>query len=296
MIQFIQSSNDVLALVLRDGLQRTEVDDLLARMDRMLEEHSEIHVFVDIDYLRADDWRTIWSTLPRSLEFLGRLRRFGRVAIVSDDKWVRGMTLAESAILPGISYEVFHAAEADRALRWVEGKVNDPHGAALTVLESDNPLVLAFEVNGTLTRNDLDEAIATYRPRLQRDLGPINVLARIGEIRLSQPTSMITADYLRFKNEVLERVDRYAVVGGPSWLRLMIEATAPLMPFELRHFDPGQESDAWTWVGTHPPTAQTNGGGDIRKEAGSSPVGVANASGHGSSPHGAGPEASIILG
>ena len=74
------------------------------------------------------------------------------------------------------------------------------------------------------------------------------MLGRFGEVRFSDPASFFNKRYLRFKKETLARVERYAIVGGPTWLQLMIEATAPFVPFDLRYFEKADEAAAWDWV------------------------------------------------
>jgi hypothetical protein len=250
MIQYLASSENVVAVRIRNGIDRLELDGLIARLQHEIDGNRKTHVFVDIDRFRAEDWQTAFEALPRSMG-LFRLGRYGRIAVVSDDKFVRGWSRLESAMLPRVHYEIFHADEADRALQWVEGKIKLPHRSALRFLETDNPLVLAYEIDGTLTKNDLDNAIAMLKPRLARDLGPISVLARVGELLFSEPAGMLDESYFRFKKTTLARVERYAIVGGPAWMQMLIKATAPFVHFDLRHFDEADEEKAWKWVGAH---------------------------------------------
>jgi hypothetical protein len=250
MIDYLTSPRNVLAVKIRNALNREELDGLIERIKLQIESAKKIHIFVDIDRFPAESWKHALEALPRSLE-LFRLDRYGRIAVVSDDKFVRGWSRFESAMLPGVHYEIFHAREADRALQWVEGKIALPHKAAIQLLETDNPLVLAYAFDGTLTKTDLDQVIDAVQPRLDRELGPISVLARVGELLFSEPASLLHERYFNFKKTALARVERYAVVGGPAWLRMMVKATAPLMPFDLRYFDPADEKEAWDWVGAH---------------------------------------------
>jgi hypothetical protein len=249
MIEYLTAPKDVLALRVHAPLSRAELAALVERLERALEANPKTHVYVEIDRFRGEDWRVALEMLPHSLSLMRQLDRYGRIAVVSDDKFVRGWSRFESAILPRIHYEIFHADEADRALQWVEGKIKFPHEAALKLLETTSPLVLAYAIDGTLTKADMDQAIATLRPRLTRELGPISVLARVGELLFSDPSSFLDERYFRFKKETLARVERYAIVGGPSWLQLMIKATVPFVPFELRHFASADEDEAWDWVG-----------------------------------------------
>jgi len=60
--------------------------------------------------------------VKRALPLLGKLNRFGRVAVVADQAWVRAGSRLESALLPNISYRVCLPEERDEALAWVRGQ------------------------------------------------------------------------------------------------------------------------------------------------------------------------------
>ena len=63
------------------------------------------------------------SSLPsyaaRAWPLFGKLNRFGRVAVVADQAWVRIGTRLESALLPNISYRTYMPDERDEAFDWV---------------------------------------------------------------------------------------------------------------------------------------------------------------------------------
>lgn len=44
-----------------------------------------------------------------------------RIAIVSDEAWIRAASRVESALLPGLSYAVYDETEEPRAREWVMG-------------------------------------------------------------------------------------------------------------------------------------------------------------------------------
>jgi hypothetical protein len=57
------------------------------------------------------------------LPLFGKLERFGRVAIVADQAWVRLGAQIESALLPDISYRTFTPDRSAEALAWVRGSI-----------------------------------------------------------------------------------------------------------------------------------------------------------------------------
>jgi hypothetical protein len=60
--------------------------------------------------------------MTRAMPLFGKLDRFGRVAVVADQAWVRVGTRIESALLPNISYRTYMPEERDEALAWVDGR------------------------------------------------------------------------------------------------------------------------------------------------------------------------------
>ena len=59
--------------------------------------------------------------MSRALPLLGKLDKFGRVAVVADQGWVRAGSRLESAMLPNIKYRVYEPDERAEALAWVTG-------------------------------------------------------------------------------------------------------------------------------------------------------------------------------
>ena len=62
------------------------------------------------------------------MPLFGKLRHFGRVAVVADQAWMRWGTRIESALLPGITYRTFKPEHRAEALTWVTG--DDAHAAS----------------------------------------------------------------------------------------------------------------------------------------------------------------------
>lgn len=148
MIQLIPTAEDVIAFKISGRLSRDELTRIADLVEPSLEAHEKTHVFVEVEDFTGFELSALDEYLPRAFHMLSKLERFGRVAVVSDLRWVRWATKFESALLPHISYETFETAERARALAWVEGKLNPLHDPAIRIIETDRPDVLGFEING----------------------------------------------------------------------------------------------------------------------------------------------------
>lgn len=119
MMKWIDSPDDVIALEMSHKVLGGDLDAIMDRLDQVMPRHDKVHVFVETRALDAIELQGLGSYLARAMPLFGKLRRFGRVAVVADQPWVRAGTRLESALLPNISYRVFRPEEREEALSWV---------------------------------------------------------------------------------------------------------------------------------------------------------------------------------
>jgi hypothetical protein len=251
MIEYIKSADDVIALKITGRLAREELEKATGLLEESLAAREKTHVYVEIEDYHGFDLAILPDYLPHAFAMMKQLDRFGRVAVVSDQRWIRWATRLESALLPHISYETFEGAERHRALAWVEGRLNPLHDPSIRIIETDKPDVLGFELDGRISKADAEAAADYFNKALDRKR-PLRLLARVRNIESAELGALFGHKYLQMKVGMLERVERYAVVGGPAWLCAWASALAPLVSVELRHFDSDQEAQAWAWLGATP--------------------------------------------
>lgn len=117
--------------------------------------------------------------------------------------------------------------------------------SALTRIESPGPTssgvpVLAYVLDGVF-----DAADTT---RLREDLDAhdrVRMLIRIDALSLPS-LSTFTNGFLSMKVDAFRKVERYAIVGGPDWIRAYVGAVGGLAPFAMKHFE--DEAAAWAWI------------------------------------------------
>lgn len=251
MIEIIKSRDGIIALKVIGKLMRDEMMQVSDLVERSLAEHEKTHIFCEIEDYSGFDLTALGEYLPHARKMLGQLDRFGRVAVVSDIAWMRWATRIESALLPHMTYETFTADERDSALAWVEGHREHPHGPSIRIIETDRADVLGFELDGRITKKEA-EAVADYFNRSAPADRLLRLLARVKRIDGAEVGALFGHKYLEMKIGMLERVERYAVVGGPLWLCAWISALQPLLKLELKHFPAEEEAAAWAWLNARP--------------------------------------------
>lgn len=122
MHKFLKSPDDVLALKISGMITGEDLDAIMDRTEAIMAKHDKIHVFVETQGIEGMQLSALPHHMSRAFPLFGKLNRFGRVAVVSDQQWMRVGTRLESAFLPNISYRVCTPEERDEALAWAMGE------------------------------------------------------------------------------------------------------------------------------------------------------------------------------
>lgn len=251
MMEILETEPGVIAAKFNGRLGREEIEEVTALVERSLEAHPRTHVYIEIH----DDFRLDLAALaayaPRGAAMLTKLDRFGRIAVVTEKSWVRWATKIESAVLPGISYETFDLAEHVEALAWVKGERALPHAPSIMIMDTDKPGVIGFEIDGKISTVEADAVVEYFESALEGGR-PLRLLGKMKHLAGAEFGAFFDGDFLKMKWDILARLDRYAVVGGPGWLRAWVSALDRLTKAEIRHFKASDEPLAWQWLGAQP--------------------------------------------
>lgn len=251
MIERMTAKPGVLAFRVQGHVAREDVDKCFELLAENFESHPKVNLYVEVAGLSGFDTEALSDDFKRGWALLDKLDRFGRVAIVSDETWIRWLSRVESALLPGISYRTYTLAERAKALDWVQGREDLPYGHALRIIPSTRADVVGIEIDGRLSAEEVGQlAHELNRMRGERPLKGMLVLFRT--LAGVDPSIAMDGEYLRMKLGLIRELDRYAVVGGPDWLKTWLNLWQPLLRLDLRHFDEKDEGAAWIWLGAKP--------------------------------------------
>jgi hypothetical protein len=124
MLEFIDSAEDVIAVKVAERITGADLTAIMDRLEQSMASHDKVHVYVETQSIDGIEVSGLGSHMARSTPLLGKLRQFGRVAVVADQAWVRIATRIESALLPFVSYRTFEPEQRAEALAWVRGSAS----------------------------------------------------------------------------------------------------------------------------------------------------------------------------
>ena len=125
MFEFIPAPSSVVAVKVAHKLTGADLDAIMDRLDSVMAENDKIHVFVETEAIDGIELSGLANYMGRAVPLFGKLNRFGRVAVVADQAWIRVATRVESAMLPFITYRTYEPGQRAEALAWVTGASTD---------------------------------------------------------------------------------------------------------------------------------------------------------------------------
>jgi hypothetical protein len=112
---------DVIAVRISGKITGLDLDTIMDRVDELMSGSEKVHVFVETVGIGGLELGSLLRYMQRAMPLLGKLHRFGRVAVVADQAWMRIGTRLESAMLPSITYRTYMPEEREEAFAWVKG-------------------------------------------------------------------------------------------------------------------------------------------------------------------------------
>ena len=124
---------------------------------------------------------------------------------------------------------------------------------ALTQLETERDDVYAFEIDGHLTREEIETVYNTLEEAYEKH-DKISILMRLGRYDGFDWNTLFSDTAYIGKLQAIRHMKRYALVGGPSWAAGATQFFGPLFRMEVKHFELQDETEAWQWVYGNPET------------------------------------------
>lgn len=223
-----------------------DVKKFIAFVETQNEAQAGGNVLFDLVSMAGYSFGAVAGELSHAPALIQWITGLDRVAVVSDEAWIRAAARLESALLPGVTYSVYDADEADAARAWVLAESDRPHAGAFRERDSE-PGIAVFELAGRLDRAESEAAINAVREKMA-DPACRRLMLVIRKWHGFDPDAAFSGKVLQGKLALIDEIERYAVVGGPGWLRQMAEMFGALMKPEVKTFALADEEAALVWL------------------------------------------------
>jgi SpoIIAA-like len=257
MLELLPAQDHVAAFRFENTITADDYARVRGEIEARLARHARVGVYADVTQCRGISPRALLRDLQFGFAKRHQIDRFARSALVTDQAWLRRIVDFSAYFLPAIEVRVFAPDEHPSALEWAARlPVVGSRPPALAFIETTRSDTFAFEWKGRLTRADIERAIETLRPAFESNAS-VRLLARIEDMGGVAPDALLQSGLFSLKLLGLRKLQRYAVVGGPSWLTRYIQVLRGVLARDIRHFTRDREREAWSWLEAQPRQAES---------------------------------------
>jgi hypothetical protein len=253
MLEILDGPKHLVAFKLSNTLTADDVDKSTKALADALKGQERINIFTEIDGSITFTLEGLWKDLVNSVSNFGLRKKIYRLAVVSGSDIYAFLLRVEGLVFSSIEMRVFSPDQRDEAFAWASKEPEplpkpEPPKQAIHFLQTTNENVFAYEVDGRVTEKDIEETVKELKSKFDQK-EKINILARMKNFDGFDLIALLNDDLYRVKYQSLSKVEKYAVVGAPTWMRNFLELIDPAFKLKIRVFDMEHENDAWEWVG-----------------------------------------------
>lgn len=129
MLTFTPLSPRAIAIVAEGHFTAADVAPALARIETLLDTTPQLDILADVRGSPSVALSAIVEELKHLPLIIRLIRAIDRVAIVADAEWVRTASRIESALIPGLHYEVYARKDEAHARAWLLRETDQPRPA-----------------------------------------------------------------------------------------------------------------------------------------------------------------------
>ncbi len=119
LVTLLSGTPSIVAFLVEGPVTAADVERISVMIESALARSETVNLFAEIEDLKGFTPEAVLKDLTYGLKKLKDLSRFGKVALVTDQDWVRRVVVAEAKLFPGVEIKTFPSGEKRQALAWV---------------------------------------------------------------------------------------------------------------------------------------------------------------------------------
>lgn len=250
MLQQVSAPDHVIALSLDGKLTGEGIQEYQSIFQNKLQKHPQIGIYVDLTTLSDISANALIEGAKADMELFSHLGQLNRCAFVSDKEWPQTLASFLQQLFPMLEVRVFPSSQSQEALKWAADTSGAPASKETSIrfLPTTKDTVLAFEVDGVMSSEEMPGVIRKLEDFFAGQ-SKVRLLNRMTHFGGFDPSILMQSGLFSMKLSAMEKVERYAIVGAPGWMRKIIDSMNPFFPdIDMRTFPADREKDAWAWL------------------------------------------------
>lgn len=250
MLKQVPAPDHVIALELDGKLTGEGVQKYHNILEKKLQQHAQVGIYVDLAGLTDMSAMALIEGTKADLELFSHLKQLNRCAFVSDKEWPQTLISCAQLLFPVLDLKVFPTEQREEALNWAAVIKETPlvKSSAIRFLATTKANVLAFEVDGLVTSEEMPDVLKHLEGFFAAH-DKVRLLNRMKHFGGFDPSIIMQSSLVSMKLSAMKKLECYAIVGAPSWMRKIIGIMNPLFSdINIQTFAADQEDAAWAWL------------------------------------------------
>ncbi|MGR3320677.1 MAG: SpoIIAA family protein [Pseudooceanicola sp.] len=238
----------LLRITVTGEITREGIRDFYKEFEAALDRYDRVGLLIDMRGFTDIGAGALLEDILGELKLLDDLHRMPRAAVVTGNRTIAGLIGYVAPLVPRMHMRAFTPDAMEEAEAWA-GDLPPPRKErpGLRRIESGSDDVLAFELDGYLDDDQMDEIVRPFRARLDRG-GRFNALVRLKHFGGFDPEILFDRSLIGMKWDAVRALNRYAVVTDATWVRPFVGFAKLVSNVDIRIFPMAEEAAAWDWV------------------------------------------------
>lgn len=244
----LTQDGDLLIVTMKGDVTADEVTAFYQRLTPIIEAADRVGLVIDMTGFNDMSAEAIRRDIPYELGLLDQLRKMPRAAVLTDKQFVGVLFSAINPLIPVTDIRVFGPDEMQAARRFAGTFPRQTAtGRGARLIDSPDPGVLAFEIDGYIDDDQMEPITAAVNARIERGES-FSALARIKAFGGFDPDILTEASFFKMKFGALGALKKYALVSDERWLGPLVGFARGMTGIEMRLFPLVEEQAAWDWL------------------------------------------------
>lgn len=250
----------VLSLDVTGKLDKADIEHAIMELEAVREAHGRVSLLVDLTGFAGITAEALIADLRYGLAQVGDLDHYERIAVITGHDWIETLIWLEGRIFRSLDIRRFEPEERQRARAFANGMDMPPPARkpAIVRVPTDRADMLAFKIADRVRAADAKAVMGFLTDTYGRH-DKIDLMVIVEKFDGFDPAILFDGGAWSAKAASLSHVGRYAVVGGPDYMRRTAALLGAFIPMEVRAFAREEEEAAWAWLNAAPLLAARRG-------------------------------------
>ena len=246
-------SPGVLSLDVTGKLDKTDIEHAITELESAREAFGTLSLVIDLTGFAGITAEALIADLRYGFSQVNEIDHYQRIAVLTGHEWIETLIGLEGKVFRSLEVRCFKPDERQRARAFANGMSIPPapRKPAIVRVPTDRANMLAFRITDHVRAPDA-KAIMGFLTDAYHRHDKLDLLVIVDEFDGFDPQILLDSATWSTKSASISHVRRYAVVGGPAFMRSAAGLFGAFIPVEIKTFERGDESAAWQWLNAAP--------------------------------------------